>query len=142
MDQRSHPAGAVAAAEPAPDSPAGVGRPTRDAGPPRRRLMPLHPFLAEISQVALAVAHRHGFALGGGNALVLHGVVDRPTDDVDLFTDDEDGGVTAAAALVRDALRAAGLTVVDEPSGSTLGEVIDGFDDAMVQMRVHRGDDE
>jgi hypothetical protein len=35
------------------------------------------PFLADITRVALTVAQQHGFALGGGNALVLHGVVDR-----------------------------------------------------------------
>jgi hypothetical protein len=100
----------------------------------------LHPFLAEISRVALAVAQQHGFALGGGNALVLHGVVDRPTEDVDLFTDD-DGDVHAAAALVREALHAAGLTVIDEPDESILSDVIYGFDDAMVQLRVQCGND-
>ncbi|HET6211814.1 MAG TPA: nucleotidyl transferase AbiEii/AbiGii toxin family protein, partial [Micromonosporaceae bacterium] len=47
-----------------------------------------------IAAVALAASGRYGFALGGGCALVAHGLVDRPTEDVDLFTD-------VAAALPR-----------------------------------------
>lgn len=76
---------------------------------------------------------------GRSTALVLHGVVNRPTEDVDLFTDHDDA-VRAAASLVRDALTAAGFTVTDESDDSTLGEVVYGFDDAMVQLRVCRGD--
>lgn len=47
--------------------------------------MPVEPFLTEIAQIALEAAASYGVALGGGTALVLHGVVDRPTQDVDLF---------------------------------------------------------
>jgi hypothetical protein len=97
-------------------------------------MMPtVDPFLAEITRLALAVAQRHGFALGGGNALVLHGVVDRPTEDVDLFTD-VDGGVPAAAVLVRSALDAAGLTVTELGDDSGLGEVIYGLDGHMIRF--------
>jgi hypothetical protein len=66
------------------------------------------PFQAEVAQIALRVSSVHGFALGGGQALVAHGIVDRPTEDVDLFTD-IDGGVSAAADTVRAALEDAGL---------------------------------
>jgi hypothetical protein len=45
---------------------------------------PLH---AEVARIALSAAHEYGFALGGGLALVVHGVVDRPTEDVDVFSD-------------------------------------------------------
>jgi hypothetical protein len=45
----------------------------------------------------------HGFALGG-NALLAHGVISRPTQDVDLFTDQKHG-VQAAADAVEVALR-------------------------------------
>jgi hypothetical protein len=96
------------------------------------------PFLADISRVALDVAHQHGFALGGGNALVLHGVVDRPTADVDLFTD-RDGTVRAAADAVIDALVAAGFTADELPSDSDLAGVIDGLDDFMIEIDVARG---
>jgi hypothetical protein len=63
----------------------------------------LDPFHAKVARIALSVAERHGFALGGGLALVAHGVIDRPTEDVDLFSDQE-GTVPAAAELVRRAL--------------------------------------
>jgi hypothetical protein len=66
------------------------------------------PFHLKIARIALAVAGHHGFALGGGLALAAHGVIDRPTIDVDLFTD-QDGGVPAAADLVQSALDDAGI---------------------------------
>ncbi|MFG1791929.1 hypothetical protein [Nocardia sp. NPDC049149] len=45
---------------------------------------PRHRRLAEI---ALAVAGDQGFALAGGYAVRAHGMGDRPSGDVDLFTD-------------------------------------------------------
>jgi hypothetical protein len=54
-------------------------------------MSPPDPVYTEVARVALLVAERHGFALGGGLALILHGVVDRPTEDVDAFTDREEG---------------------------------------------------
>jgi len=50
------------------------------------------PFQTQVARLALRAASRHGFALGGGHALIAYGIVSRPTEDVDLFTD-EDGGV-------------------------------------------------
>ncbi|MGH4022188.1 MAG: nucleotidyl transferase AbiEii/AbiGii toxin family protein [Pseudonocardiaceae bacterium] len=34
----------------------------------------------------MAATQDYGFALAGGYALATHGLVDRPTEDVDLFT--------------------------------------------------------
>jgi Nucleotidyl transferase AbiEii toxin, Type IV TA system len=62
----------------------------------------------QVASIALAAAARFGFALGGGNALLAHGLTTRPTQDVDLFTD-QDHGVEAATAAVEQALAAAGL---------------------------------
>ena len=92
------------------------------------------PFLADITRVALAVAQRHGFALGGGNALVLHGVVDRPTADVDLFTDRDDA-VRIAARLVLDALTSAGLDAAEVVGDDPL----DGLRDLLVEIEVTSG---
>jgi hypothetical protein len=91
---------------------------------------PIDPFLAEITRLALAVIRGHGFALGGGNALVLHGLFDRPTFDVDLFCDQE-SGVRDAADLVREALDAAGLTAVEVGDDSDLDDVIYDLADHM-----------
>ncbi|GAB1691747.1 nucleotidyl transferase AbiEii/AbiGii toxin family protein [Krasilnikovia sp. M28-CT-15] len=72
--------------------------------------MPVDGFYADVARVALAVADKHGFVLGGGVAWLLTGLVQRPTEDIDLFTD-TDGGVAAAAGEVCAALTAAGYTV-------------------------------
>ena len=61
--------------------------------------MPVSDLHRRVAAVALAAAAEHGFALGGGNALLAHGVIDRPTQDVDVFSD-EQGGVEAAARLI------------------------------------------
>src|SRR5687767_9563041 len=92
-------------------------------------------FQIEVARLALAAARDHGFALAGGQALIAHGVVDRLTHDIDLFTDQDDG-VQAAAGVVATALRANGLTVDDVPDGDDLGEVFYGFDQNMVEFEV------
>lgn len=96
------------------------------------------PFQVRVAQVALAVAGQHGFALGGGHALLAHGLVHRPTEDVDLFTDVE-GGVRAAVELVRSALTDAGLTVAAPPDADELTEVIYGMEDAFEELDVSDG---
>ena len=71
------------------------------------------PFYRDVARVALTVARTHGFVLGGGVAWLVNGLVERPTEDVDLFTD-TDGGVAAAAGQVSAALTAAGYRVEAE----------------------------
>ena len=56
------------------------------------------------------MAAEYGFAVGGGTALIAHGIVDRYTADLDLVSPRE-RAVEAAAALVEAALRAEGLQV-------------------------------
>ncbi|MFV2018338.1 nucleotidyl transferase AbiEii/AbiGii toxin family protein [Micromonospora sp. LOL_023] len=67
--------------------------PTTAHRPPARRRVTSEEFQAEVARLALVVASRHGFALAGGHALIAHGVVDRPTEDVDLFTDQTGGSL-------------------------------------------------
>lgn len=70
---------------------------------------PVHLRLAEI---ALRVAGRYGFALAGGYAVQVHGILDRPSEDVDLFTAWERRGEFAVAVdAVVDAFAAVGYTV-------------------------------
>src|SRR6516225_6501101 len=85
---------------PAQGRAAGMGRAPR--GTARRaagghgRLMPLRELHRQVAAIALRAAARHGFALGGGNALIAYGVISRPTQDVDLVTNRETGAGAAA----------------------------------------------
>jgi hypothetical protein len=97
--------------------------------------MPVSEFHHEVALIALRAAGQHGFALGGGNALIAHGVTDRPTEDVDLFTNHDDG-VAAAAGAVEDALRAAGFTAERQDRAGGLAEVFDGMSDGLAEWIV------
>jgi hypothetical protein len=98
------------------------------------------PFQALVARLALAAAQPHGFALAGGNALIKHGIVDRSTVDVDLFTDQPDG-VRAATGPVTAALTAAGLQVEAVEDDTEPGAVFEGFDSDMAEFEVHDGTD-
>jgi hypothetical protein len=93
-----------------------------------------NPFQVRVAKLALTAAQRHGFALGGGHALLAHGLVHRPTEDVDLFTD-VDGGVRAATEPVRAALIGAGLSA-DRLVEDGLAELFYGMDDAFEEIDV------
>jgi hypothetical protein len=97
--------------------------------------MPVSDFQREVATIALKVAAEHGFVLGGGNALILHGIVDRYTADVDLVTD-RTKGVKAAAGAVEDALRAAGFEAQRQNRGGGLDEVFYGFEDGLIEWTV------
>lgn len=44
----------------------------------------------EVARVALAAAEDFGFVLAGGNAISAHGIGNRPSEDIDLFTNRTD----------------------------------------------------
>ncbi|HEY0934905.1 MAG TPA: nucleotidyl transferase AbiEii/AbiGii toxin family protein [Trebonia sp.] len=97
--------------------------------------MPLNELHRRVATVALRVAQRYGFALGGGNALIAHGLISRPTQDVDLFTNDQ-AGVGAAAGSVQAALRAAGFAAEREDQAAGLFDVFDGMDEGLAEWTV------
>jgi nucleotidyltransferase AbiEii toxin of type IV toxin-antitoxin system len=97
--------------------------------------MPVDDFHRAVAATALRAAARYGFALGGGNALIAYGLIDRPTQDVDLFTDREHG-VRAAAGAVETALRGAGYTVEREDSTSDLADIFDGMGDGLAEWLI------
>ena len=97
--------------------------------------MPVDEFHRAVAATALRAAARYGFALGGGNALIAYGLVDRPTQDVDLFTDREHG-VRAAAGAVERALRAAGYVAEREDSTSDLADIFDGMGDGLAEWLI------
>lgn len=45
------------------------------------------PIHRRLAQIALQVGGQYGFALAGGHAIAAHGILDRPSEDVDLFAD-------------------------------------------------------
>jgi hypothetical protein len=97
--------------------------------------MPISDLQREVATIALRAAARHGFALAGGNALIAHGVIDRPTDDVDLFSDQETG-VAAAADVVEDALRDAGFGIERRDSGQDLADIFAGAGEGLAEWII------
>jgi hypothetical protein len=97
--------------------------------------MPVGQLHGQVAAIALRAAARHGFALGGGNALMAHGVVDRFTADVDLFTDEE-ASVAAAAGSVERALRRAGFGTERRDQADGLGDIFYGLGDALAEWIV------
>lgn len=66
----------------------------------------------EVTRVALAAVAGRGFALAGSGAIREHGIVDRPTRDVDLFTDQlDEASFSSAVDAVAGSLRARGMVV-------------------------------
>jgi Nucleotidyl transferase AbiEii toxin, Type IV TA system len=97
--------------------------------------MPIDELHREVAAIALRAAARHGFALAGGNALIAHGIIDRPTDDVDLFSDQE-AGVAAAAQAVERALRGAGFQVSRRDMTGGLGDLLEGMGEGLAEWII------
>ena len=97
--------------------------------------MPIDELQREVATIALRTAARHGFALAGGNALIAHGIIDRPTDDVNLFSDQETA-VAAAADAVESALRAAGFEAERRDQAGGLEDVFYGLGDGLAEWVI------
>jgi Nucleotidyl transferase AbiEii toxin, Type IV TA system len=97
--------------------------------------MPVSGLHAHVATLALRAAAEHGFALGGGNALIAHGIISRPTHDVDLFTNQEHG-VEAATGGVETALHQAGYTTdrIDLTAG--LADIFEGIGEGLAEWIV------
>ncbi len=89
----------------------------------------------QVAAIALAPLAEHGFALGGGNALIAHGIIQRPTEDVDVFTDMQ-GGVEAAADAVDAALRDAGFGTERRDKTAGLADIFDGMGEGMAEWII------
>lgn len=46
----------------------------------------MDPLLHRLARLALSTAGDYGFCLAGGYAVQAHGFLERPSEDVDLFT--------------------------------------------------------
>ncbi|MGW2093046.1 nucleotidyl transferase AbiEii/AbiGii toxin family protein [Promicromonospora sukumoe] len=84
----------------------------------------MRPFHDRLARIGLGAADRYGFVLAGGYAISANGMGDRPSVDVDLFTDRGDPEQFAEAVdAVRQAFRAEGFTVVDNRIGPTFADL-------------------
>jgi hypothetical protein len=101
--------------------------------------MPVSDLHRRVATVALAAAAGHGFALGGGNALLAHGIITRPTQDVDLFTDHEHG-VESAAGAVETALHDAGFTAERRDMTDGLADIFPGMGEGLAEWIVTAAD--
>jgi hypothetical protein len=97
--------------------------------------MPISGLQRKVATIALRVASRHGFALAGGNALIAHGLIDRPTEDVDLFSNEE-GGVEAAADAVEAALQAGGFAAERRDKTGGLADIFDGMGEGLAEWLI------
>jgi len=97
--------------------------------------MPVSKFHGQVATIALRAAASHGFALGGGNALIAHGIIDRATLDVDVFSD-EQGGVEAAADAVEAALRDAGFGTERRDKTGGLEDIFYGMGEGLAEWIV------
>jgi Nucleotidyl transferase AbiEii toxin, Type IV TA system len=97
--------------------------------------MPVSELHQRIAAIALRAGAKYGFALAGGNALLAHEFIDRETDDVDLFTDEE-SGVEAAAGAVERALRRAGFVTERLDQAAGLADIFEGMADGLAEWTV------
>ena len=97
-------------------------------------------FHERLARTGLTAAQRYGFALAGGYAVQAAGLLQRPTEDIDLFTAwEQRGDFTAAVAAVAAAYREEGLTVETERRHDTFVRltVSDGEQTAKVELAVN-----
>jgi hypothetical protein len=97
--------------------------------------MPVTGLHGQVAAIALRAAAPHGFALGGGNALIAHGIIDRPTLDVDVFSDEE-GGVEAAADAVDAALREEGFATERRDKAGGLADIFYGMGEGLAEWII------
>jgi hypothetical protein len=96
-------------------------------------------FHQSLARIGLEAAERYGFALAGGYAVQAAGFLQRPSEDIDLFTawERRDEFETAAGAIVN-AYVVAGLSVEVERRHDTFTRltVSDGVQTAKVELGV------
>ena len=101
--------------------------------------MAVDPFKAAVIELALRAAGAYGFALAGGNALAAHGLLSRPTQDIDLFTPVA-GGTGQVIGAVQDALTVEGyaVRVVRAADDGDFAELHVSRDDQTTQLDLGR----
>lgn len=99
--------------------------------------MPLTPLQRRVAELALGLPEAASFCLVGGGAMLAHGLVDRPTDDLDLFTTTT-ADVARLAAAVADALVARDFTVTTEREFETFVRLVVARGDEAIRVDIAR----
>ena len=97
-----------------------------------------------VARIALkAVGRKYEVALAGGNALMVHEVVSRHTEDVDLFVR-RLANVSAAASEIEAALQSAGYTTqrIDAAAAGELGDFWPDMGEELAEWEVTAPDGE
>ncbi len=97
--------------------------------------MPVDKLHGQVAAIALRAAAAYGFALGGGNALIAYGIIDRSTQDVDVFSDEE-GAVEAAADAVEAALRDEGFGTERRDKAGGLSDIFYGMGEGLAEWII------
>lgn len=108
-------------------------------GAPVHRVPPLTAFQTEVARVVFQLSAARHFLVAGGAALVAQRLTDRPTGDVDLFTERAEQ-VIAARYQLDEAAAERGWSVVrvhDAPTFCRL--VVRGPEDVLVDIALDAG---
>lgn len=88
-----------------------------------------------VATIALRAAEQYGFVLAGGNAIAMHGIGNRPSEDIDLFTNRaEPNNFTAGVDSVVAALADADYRVEVRAKYATFAQLLVTADDAQVAI--------
>ena len=112
--------------------------------PAGSELMVFEDLHRHVARIALkAVGRKYEVALAGGNALMVHEVVSRHTEDVDLFVR-RMGNVPAAASEIEEALRACGYGTqrLDAAGAGGLAEIWPEAGEELAEWEVTAPDGE
>jgi hypothetical protein len=97
--------------------------------------MTMSPLHRNVAAIALRASAAHGFALAGGNALIVHGLITRSTQDIDLFSNVEKG-VAEAAEAVTNSLQTAGYAIERRDLAGDLADIFEGMGDGLAEWIV------
>lgn len=95
----------------------------------------------QVAQIILSAASEYLVALGGANALLVHKVTDRPTQDVDVFfgkTED----LADATPAIEAALLAAGYGVASVDNAAGLADIWEDAGEGLAEWEVTTPDRE
>ncbi len=91
-------------------------------------------FQIEVARLFFTLDGSERFVLAGGAALAAHGLIDRPTRDLDLFTSGEDASVEAIAESLASELAAADCEVSVTRSSPTFTRLHVSANDEAIEI--------